>query len=64
MYLAAGTSGDSIANILPQNIWIRLGLYAGIMAVLFALISLPQIISEAKKKKLKAAVTEDLAEIK
>lgn len=51
LYLAAGTDGDSIANILPQNIWIRLALYFGIMVVLFALVSLPQIISEIKAKK-------------
>jgi hypothetical protein len=51
MYLASGTTGDSIANILPENIWIRLVLYVAILAVLFTLLSLPQIISEAKKKK-------------
>lgn len=66
MYLAAGTSGDSIANILPENIWIRLGLYAAIMSVLFVLISLPQIISESKKKKqaLQAGIVGDTTEVK
>ena len=53
MYLALGTSGDSIANILPQNIWVRLGLYAAILSVLFFLISLPQIIPEIKAYRAK-----------
>lgn len=51
MYLASGTSGDSIANILPQNIWVRLVLYVGILAVLFFLVSLPQIIPQIKAYK-------------
>ena len=55
MYLASGTTGDSIANILPENIWVRLALYAVIMSVLFALISLPQIIGEIKKKRALSA---------
>ncbi len=59
MYLASGTSGDSIANILPQNIWVRLVLYVGILAVLFFLISLPQIIPQIKAhKKRKREQTE------
>ena len=53
MYLAAGTSGDSIANILPQNIWVRLGLYVAIFAVLIFLVSLPHIIPEIKAYKAK-----------
>lgn len=58
LYLASGTAGDSIANILPQNIWVRLALYVGILLVLFTLISLPQIIPEIKayKAKKKAAL--------
>ncbi|MBQ3571379.1 MAG: TIGR02206 family membrane protein, partial [Clostridia bacterium] len=55
MYLASGTTGDSIANILPENIWVRLALYAVILSVLFALISLPQIIGEIKKKRALSA---------
>ena len=51
MYLASGTTGGSIANILPENIWIRLALYAVIMSVLFTLVSLPQIISGLKRKR-------------
>ena len=50
LYLAAGTAGDSLANILPKNIWLRLGLYFGILLVLFCLVSLPQIIKEQKAK--------------
>lgn len=53
LYLAAGTDGDSIANILPQNIWIRLVLYTGILVVLFTLISIPQIVKEIKAYKAK-----------
>lgn len=53
MYLAAGTAGDSIANILPQNIWIRLGLYLAILIVLFFLVSLPHLIPEWKEKRAK-----------
>ncbi|MBQ7923744.1 MAG: TIGR02206 family membrane protein [Clostridia bacterium] len=61
MYLAAGTDGDSIANILPENIWVRLVLYIGILIVLFTLISLPQIISQirAYKKKKAARLAEE-----
>lgn len=51
MYLAAGTDGDSIANILPQSMWVRVPLYLAILTVLFAIISLPQIIKEAKARK-------------
>ena len=59
MYLASGTTGDSIANILPENIWIRHALYMAILAVLFTLVSLPQIIREAKKKKELSAKNPD-----
>ena len=59
MYLAAGTPGDSLANVLPANIWIRLALYFVIISVLFSLVSLPEIIGEIKKRKRsKAAVPE------
>lgn len=55
MYLAAGTAGDSLANVLPANIWVRLVLYFGIVCVLFTLVSLPQIIREIKEKRAHAA---------
>ena len=65
MYLAKGTAGDSIANILPENIWVRLGLYVVILAVLFFLVSLPHIIPEIKayraKKKAVAVAAENVA---
>lgn len=51
MYLAAGTPGDSLANVLPSNIVARLFVCAGIVAALFTLASLPQIISAIKKKR-------------
>ncbi len=59
LYLAAGTAGDSLANVLPKNIWVRLGLYFGILVVLFCLASLPQIIAEQKAKKAVVAVGEE-----
>ena len=62
LYLAAGTAGDSLANVLPKNIWVRLVLYFGILLVLFVLVSLPQIIAEQKAKKL-ACVTAGEEEI-
>lgn len=55
MYLQAKTEGDSIANLLPENIWIRLVLFTGILIVLFTLLSLPQIIKEIKAKKAATA---------
>ena len=51
MYLAAGTPGDSLANVLPANIWARLAVAFGIVCVLFTLVSLPQIIKEIKQKR-------------
>lgn len=51
MYLAAGTPGDSLANVLPENVWARLAVAFGIVCVLFTLVSLPQIISQIKQKK-------------
>lgn len=51
MYLASGTDGDSIANMLPESIPVRLVLYLGILCVLFTLVSIPQIVSEVKAKK-------------
>lgn len=55
MYLAAGTPGDSLANVLPANIWLRLLVAFGILCVLFALVSLPQIIKEIRQKRAKSA---------
>lgn len=54
MYLAAGTDGDSITNILLKSIPVRLMVYLAILLVLFALLSIPQIIEEYKKKKTKS----------
>lgn len=52
-YLAATTDGDSIANFLPPNVWLRLLIGLGLVSVLFAIISLPQIIKEIKEKRKK-----------
>lgn len=51
MYLAAGTPGDSLANILPANVWARLAVATAAICVVFALISLPQILRERKEKR-------------
>ncbi|MBE5816309.1 MAG: TIGR02206 family membrane protein [Clostridiales bacterium] len=51
MYLAAGTPGDSLANVLPSNVWARLVVALGIICVLFTIVSLPQIIKEIKQKR-------------
>jgi hypothetical protein len=64
MYLASGTAGDSIANILPESIPVRLVLYLGILIVLFTLISLPHLIPEIKayRKKKKHTKSTDITE--
>ncbi len=54
MYLAAGTPGDSLANVLPANVWARLAVAFGIVCVLFTLVSLPQIIKEIKEKRARS----------
>ena len=54
MYLASGTDGDSIANLLPESIPVRILLYVCILIVLFAILSLPEIILDIKKKKANA----------
>jgi hypothetical protein len=51
MYLAATTEGDSIANILPPNVWLRLLIGLGLITVLFTAISIPQFIKEIKQKR-------------
>ena len=51
MYLAAGTPGDSLANVLPANVWARLAVAFVIVCVLFTLVSLPQIITEVRRKR-------------
>ncbi len=58
MYLAAGTPGDSLANVLPSNIWLRLLVAFLILCVLFTLVSLPQIIREMKQKRKAACQAE------
>ena len=54
MYLAATTDGDSLANILPQNIWLRALVGIGLILVLFTIVSIPQIVSDIKAKRKKA----------
>ena len=59
MYLASTTDGDSIANILPPNVWLRVLIGLGLVTVLFTIVSLPQIISEIKCKKAKNSLAKD-----
>ncbi len=58
MYLSTTTQGDSLANILPENIWARLAVALLIVLALFTLVSLPQIIKEIKAKRRSAENTE------
>lgn len=51
LYLATSTDGDSIANLLPENMCLRVALYAGTMAVLFGLAYLPVFLSEGRKRE-------------
>lgn len=51
LYLAANTDGDSVANLLPASIPVRLGLYAIASVVLFALAYLPMHICKRKAYK-------------
>lgn len=57
MYMSDTTAGDSLANILPQNIWLRLLVGIAIVVVLFTLISLPQIIGDIKRHSKAAVAT-------
>ncbi|MBQ8407197.1 MAG: YwaF family protein, partial [Clostridia bacterium] len=66
MYLSKGTSGASIVNMMPENMYVRLLVYCAILVVLFTLVSLPQIIPQikaavAKKKAAAAANAESVA---
>ena len=51
MFLQGEPAGDSIVSLFPKDIGLRLLCFAGIVVVLFALVSLPQIIREIKSKK-------------
>ena len=51
MYLADTTDGSSLANILPPSIPLRLVIGFGLVTVLFALLSIPQIVRLCKTKK-------------
>ena len=51
MFLQGEPAGDSIVSLFPKDIGLRLLCFAGIVVVLFALVSLPQIIREIKAKK-------------
>ncbi len=66
MYLSKGTSGASIVNMMPENMYVRLLVYCAILVVLFTLVSLPQIIPQikaavAKKKAAAAANAESVS---
>lgn len=48
MYLATNTEGDSLANLLPPNMYLRLALYGAGMLLLFALVWLPVHLAEKR----------------
>ena len=58
MFLQGEPAGDSIVSFFPKDIGLRLLCFAGIVVVLFALVSLPQIIREIKAKKASKQVVE------
>lgn len=49
MFLAANTPGDSLANIMPSNVWIRLLVYCVIGVALLSLAYIPILIKNRKK---------------
>lgn len=49
MFLAANTPGDSLANIMPSNVWIRLILYIFIGLILLSLAYIPMYLRQRKK---------------
>ena len=51
MFLQGEPAGDSSVSLFPKDIGLRLLCFAGIVVVLFALVSLPQIVREIKAKK-------------
>ena len=59
LYLAENTDGDSIANILPANIWVRLGVFVVAIIALFIGV---YYLSKFLDKKFGKAKTEELKE--
>ena len=59
MYLAENTDGDSIANLFPESIPVRIVCYVAILIMLFALLSLPEIIRDIRAKKAKKINSEN-----
>ena len=51
LYLAADTDGDSIANLLPQNMTVRLTVYVIAVLSLFALVYQPMRVTRKKEEK-------------
>ena len=58
MFLQGEPAGDSIVSFFPKDIGLSLLCFAGIVVVLFALVSLPQIIREIKAKKASKQMVE------
>ena len=50
LYLSGSTAGNSVANILPQNLWLRLAVYAVIGFTLFVLVYLPVYFTDKRKQ--------------
>lgn len=50
MYLATKTEGDSLANLFPENVFLRLAVYGIIMIIMFAIAYLPTYIAQKRKR--------------
>lgn len=53
LYLAANTDGDSIANLLPENMTVRLIFYIAAVLLLFTLVYQPVRFERKREEKLK-----------
>ncbi|MBR7182224.1 MAG: TIGR02206 family membrane protein [Clostridia bacterium] len=63
LYLAENTDGDSIANILPENIWMRLLVFAAVVLPLFlGLYYLSRFLDKKFSKKQQTEIPADTQE--
>lgn len=51
LYLQGTVKGASVLNVLPNSMWLRLPIFAGIMVVMFILAYLPFLIMDIVKKR-------------
>lgn len=50
MYLKTKTTGASLANIFPENVYLRFVIYSGIATVMFAIVYLPTYLYKKRNK--------------